>query len=155
MIFVTLGTNEAAFDRLLEAVDRLPKDEELVIQHGASPVRPAGATLHEFLPFEEIVRLCAEARVVVTHAGVGSVSVALGAGKRPIVMPRLRLYREAVDDHQVPFARRLSEAGLVTVVESADELAVAVAEGTGSAAAVMGTSDLAVELGGYIAAVVA
>ena len=34
-----------------------------------------------------------------------------------VVVPRLPRYGEAVDDHQVPFARRAAEAGLVTLVE--------------------------------------
>jgi len=122
VIFVTVGTNEASFDRLLHAVDALPRREALVVQYGYSSVRPRGATLHEFLTFDEIVEHAAAARVVVTHAGVGSVTVALTVGKRPIVVPRLHRYGEAVDDHQVPFARRLAASGLVTLVEDPAEL---------------------------------
>jgi UDP-N-acetylglucosamine transferase subunit ALG13 len=43
-------------------------------------------------------------------------------GKRPIVMPRRHHLGEAVDDHQMPLARRLADAGLVTLVE--DEAAL-------------------------------
>ena len=68
MIFVTTGTCEP-FDRLLHAVDAASIDEELVVQHGFSPVRPHGARCVEFLPFAELVELVREARVVVTHAG--------------------------------------------------------------------------------------
>ena len=34
MIFVSVGTNEARFDRLLRAIATLRIDEELLIQHG-------------------------------------------------------------------------------------------------------------------------
>jgi UDP-N-acetylglucosamine transferase subunit ALG13 len=57
------------------------------------------------------------ARVVVTHAGAGSVLTCLAAGTRPIVIPRLRRYGETSDDHQLAFGRRLDEVGLVTLVE--------------------------------------
>ena len=117
MIFVTVGTNEAPFDRLVRAVDRLPADEEVVVQCGPSSHRPARAVRVDFLAFEELVELVRRARVVVTHAGAGSTMVALANGKRPVVVPRLRRYREAVDDHQLPFARRLAERGLVTLIE--------------------------------------
>ena len=117
MIFVTVGTNEAPFDRLVSGVSGLAGREEVVVQHGASAVRPEGATCIDFLPFDELVELVRRARVVVTHAGVGSIMVALSQGKRPIVVPRLGRFGEAVDDHQVTFARRLSERGLVTVVD--------------------------------------
>ena len=46
----------------------------------------------------ELVR---EARIVVTHAGVGSILLALTNGKRPFVVPRLRAFGETVDDHQL------------------------------------------------------
>jgi UDP-N-acetylglucosamine transferase subunit ALG13 len=63
------------------------------------------------------------ARVVVTHAGVGTVMVALAEKKRAFVVPRLKTFAEAVDDHQLQLARRFAEAGLVTVVEEPEQLA--------------------------------
>lgn len=117
MIFVTVGTNEAPFDRLVRAIDGLPADEEVVAQCGPSSHRPARAVRVDFLAFEELVELVRRARVVVTHAGAGSTMVALANGKCPVVVPRLQRYGEAVDDHQLPFARRLAERRLVTLVE--------------------------------------
>jgi UDP-N-acetylglucosamine--N-acetylmuramyl-(pentapeptide) pyrophosphoryl-undecaprenol N-acetylglucosamine transferase len=127
MIFVSVGTNEARFDRLLEAVDGLGADEELVVQHGPSPVRPAGATCVDYLSFEEMTEHLARARVSILHAGVGSVLAALASGARPVVVPRLQRHGEAVDDHQVGFARRLHEEGLVVLVEELERLPAAVA----------------------------
>lgn len=117
MIFVTTGTNGAPFDRLLSELDRLAPGERVVVQHGPSARRPAGAECVDYLPFPELSKLIAEARVVVTHAGAGSVLAALGAGHRPLVVPRLARFGEAVDDHQLWFAERLAAAGAVTVVE--------------------------------------
>jgi UDP-N-acetylglucosamine transferase subunit ALG13 len=127
MILVTVGTSESKFDRLLEAfdVDDRP-DEELVVQHGPSLVRPVGAACLEFLPYDELVDAIRRARVVVVHAGVGSIMTALANGKRPVVVPRLRRFGEAVDDHQVALGRRLQEAGLVTLVEDTGEALKAV-----------------------------
>jgi exopolysaccharide biosynthesis glucuronosyltransferase PssE len=122
VIFVTVGTNEAAFDRLVVALDRIPLGEEIFAQCGSSSNRPGRATCVDFLPFEELTELVRRARVVVTHAGAGSTMVALANGKRPIVVPRLRRYGEAVDDHQVHFARRLAESGLVTIAEDPENL---------------------------------
>ena len=127
MIFVTVGTNEARFDRLLAALDGLPNGTELVVQHGPSSIRPAGATCRDYLSFEEMVEQMGRARAVVTHAGVGSVLTALLNGTRPIVVPRLQRYGEAVDDHQLEFGRRAESAGLVTLVEDTAGLPEAVA----------------------------
>ncbi len=150
MIFVTVGTNEAPFDRLLEAVAQLPAGEELVVQHGASSVRVPGAELVDFLPFEQIVQHIRRARAVVTHAGVGSIIVALSNGKRPVVAPRLKRFGEAVDDHQLHFGRRFSDAGLVTLVESADGLADALGSAEHEAPTLAGSGALAAELRGFL-----
>ncbi len=127
MILVSVGTNEAAFDRLLEWVAALGFEEEMVVQHGPSPVRPAGARCVAYLPYEDLVPLVQESRVFVSHAGVGSIMTSLAAGRQPVVVPRLKRFREAVDDHQVALARRLHDDRLVTLAGDASELAGAVA----------------------------
>jgi UDP-N-acetylglucosamine transferase subunit ALG13 len=129
-VLVTVGTNEAPFDRLLEAMSGLDLGgERVIVQHGASSVRPAGTECVDFLPFDELDGLTRSARVVVCHAGIGSVAVALAHGRRPIVVPRRHRHGEAVDDHQVFFARRLEAAGLATVVDDLDALPALLAAG--------------------------
>jgi UDP-N-acetylglucosamine transferase subunit ALG13 len=127
MIFVTVGTNEAPFDRLLRAAEALSSTDELVVQHGASSYRPSGARCIPFLPFDSLVEHVREASIVVTHAGVGSIAVALMNGKMPFVVPRRRSFGEAVDDHQVALAQRLASGGLVVAVDEPHSLREAVA----------------------------
>ena len=125
MIFVSVGTHEAPFDRMLHAVEELQLDEQLVVQFGPSRVRCEGAVESEYLSFDEVVDYIREARAVFMHAGVGSVMISLANGKRPIVMPRLHRFGEHVDDHQLELSRRLEANGLVTVVEDSAALAKA------------------------------
>ena len=128
MIFVSVGTNEARFDRLLRAVADLPADEDRLVQHGHSiAIAGAGVELVDFLSFDEMTEAIRRARAFVTHAGVGSVLVALANGKRPIVVPRRKALGEAVDDHQLQLGRRFAAAGLVTLVERPETLAEALA----------------------------
>lgn len=156
MIFVTVGTNEASFDRLLRAVAELRIDEQLVIQHGHSaPVHHPRAELIDFLSFEAMIDTIQDARIVVTHAGVGSVMVALANSKRPIVVPRLRLFGEAVDDHQLQLGRRFADAGLVTLVERPEALADALMHEQGPATLVPTSSRLAAELRSFVEAALA
>jgi beta-1,4-N-acetylglucosaminyltransferase len=131
MILVILGTSELQFDRLLRAFETVSRDEPLFIQRGGSRFEPAGAECVEYLEFAELVDLVRRARLVVTHAGVGSIMTALAQGKRPVVVPRLHRFGEAVDDHQVGLARRLGTTGLVTVVEDLEELGDAIGRGDG------------------------
>ena len=99
------------------------------MQHGSSAIVPANAArTYDFLLFDDLVREMRASRVVVTHAGIGSIMTALSCGRRPVVAARLVAHREAVDDHQLPVARRLEEAGLVTLVEDLAQLEEAVAK---------------------------
>lgn len=130
MIFVTVGSSHFPFDRLLYALDGVETDEELVVQHGPSTVRPRGARCIPFLSFADFALHARQARVVVSHGGIGSVLVALAEGKRPLVVPRLARFRETTDDHQLESVRALSAAGLVTAVYEPLDLPGALAGGS-------------------------
>ena len=127
MIFVTIGSAEP-FDRLMAALSGLGSRTPLVVQHGGSPPPSSAARSVPFMSFDECMAHIRQAHAVITHAGVGTVLAVLSHGKRPIVVPRLRAFGEAVDDHQLLFARRLADAGVVVLVEDLTLLADAVAE---------------------------
>jgi UDP-N-acetylglucosamine transferase subunit ALG13 len=156
MILVTTGTNGAPFDRLLLEVDAVESDEPLVVQHGPSRVRPRAATCVAYLPFGDLVEHVRRARVVITHGGVGSVVVALMNGRRPLVVPRIASFGEAVDDHQLVFGQRLAETGLVTLVADPARLREALQSGACYAAAprLPGAGPLADDLAAYLQSVV-
>jgi UDP-N-acetylglucosamine transferase subunit ALG13 len=117
VIVVTTGTNGTPFDRLLSELEHLGAGEPVVVQHGPSTLRPAGARCVDYLSFAELSELITAARVVISHGGAGSVLAARAGGHRPLVVPRLLKFREAVDDHQLWFTTRLAAEGIVTVVE--------------------------------------
>jgi len=60
---------------------------------------------------------------MIGHAGMGTITMALENGKPLLVMPRLRKYREVVNDHQVAIARRFEAYGHVLVAYEEKELA--------------------------------
>jgi UDP-N-acetylglucosamine transferase subunit ALG13 len=64
---------------------------------------------------------------VITHAGAGTALVCIQQGKHPILVPRLARHGEVIDDHQVPFAEKMAEAGLAAVVHDMKDLARAIA----------------------------
>jgi UDP-N-acetylglucosamine transferase subunit ALG13 len=153
MILVTVGTNEQPFDRLVSAAALLGGDEELIVQHGSSRVSHGRGEWVDYLPFDELSERARAARVVVCHAGVGSIMMARRCGRRPVVVPRRHRLREAVDDHQVTLARRLAESGLVTLVEDEAKLeAVLYADDAATAAShVRGAGQLSSEVGELLA----
>ena len=127
MILVTVGTHEQPFDRLVEAAAALGGDEQLIVQYGTSKVAHGRGEWVDFVSFDELAEYARRARVVVSHAGVGSIVVARRYGHRPIIMPRRPHFGEHVDEHQMQLTRRLAVAGIVTVVEDAEQLAATVA----------------------------
>jgi len=141
VILVTIGTNEQPFDRVVRAAAALDVDEQLIVQYGSSRAVAPREGWVEFLPFDELAALAREARVVVCHAGVGSIMMARRCGHRPIVVPRRYSLQEAVDDHQVGLSRQLARSGLVTLVEDVETLADAI-RSSGSSATAGGVAGL-------------
>jgi UDP-N-acetylglucosamine transferase subunit ALG13 len=129
MIFFAVGTQRRPFDRLVVAADRLAasRNEAVIVQSGTSRSDVQHAHCLDFLPFADFDEHVRSARVVVTHAGIGSVALCLRHNKRPIVVPRMRSLGETIDDHQLEFARRLAKLDLVEQVGDIDDLVAAVA----------------------------
>ena len=130
MIFVTVGTHTKGFERLVAAMDRIAAStcEEVVIQIGATAYRPHAARWFTYAGVDEIQRLTEDARIVVSHAGAGSILMSLRAGKPLVIMPRRRQYHEHGDDHQVELAMALEESGALLVAHEADQLSAKLVE---------------------------
>lgn len=127
MIFVTVGTHEQPFDRLIRKVDELKRDgviaEEVVIQTGYSTYEPEYCQWSKLIPYEQMVKNVEEARIVITHGGPASFMMPLQIGKTPIVVPRQHQYGEHVNDHQVEFARQVeARMGTIILVEGIEDL---------------------------------
>ena len=112
MIFVTVGTHEQQFNRLISCVDELKRDgvitEDVFIQTGFSTYEPKHCRWSKLIPYEEMVKNVEEARIVITHGGPASFIMPLQIGKVPIVVPRQCKFGEHVNDHQVEFARNVA-----------------------------------------------
>ncbi|MEV4636840.1 glycosyltransferase [Actinoplanes sp. NPDC049548] len=125
-VVVTLGTHQRyTFPRLLRRlVGLLPAEWDILWQVGSTVIdrMPAGARRQ--VPAAEMRQALAEADVVISHAGVGSALAAMQAGKRAVYVPRRRVHREHVDDHQVEMARELEGRKLV-VAREVEELTLA------------------------------
>ena len=127
MIFVTVGTHEQPFNRLVEYIDNLKKDEviteDVIIQTGYSTYEPRYCKWQKLFSYQKMIKLVDEARVVIAHGGPSSFIMPLQIGKTPIVVPRRREFNEHVNDHQVSFSKAVAERmGTIIVVEDIDQL---------------------------------
>ena len=125
MIFVTVGTHEQQFDRLVRYMDEWAgwNDEEVIIQTGYSRYKPLNCRYHSMISYDKMTELAAKARIVISHGGPASFIIPLKAGKVPVIVPRRSEYNEHINDHQLLFCRELSKRWKdIIVVEDTDEL---------------------------------
>ena len=119
MIFVTVGTHTSGFERLVRAMDEVAGelDEPVAIQCGSTNWKPLHAQWFEFASADHIAYHIARCRVVVAHAAAGTTMQAIAAGKPLVLVPRLRQFREMMDDHQLELAGALDALGRAVSVE--------------------------------------
>lgn len=127
MIFVTVGTHEQPFNRLVQKVDELKRDniiiEDVFIQTGFSTYEPKFCKWSKLIPYQQMVKNVENAHIVITHGGPASFIMPLQIGKTPIVVPRQHQFNEHVNDHQVEFTRNVSNRmGTIIAVEDIETL---------------------------------
>jgi len=132
MIFLTVGTYPLQFDRLVKAADTAVGDglidEEVFAQIGACDYQPKHINYAKMLVKSEFDAYFDRASCIVGHAGMGTISMALEAGKPILVMARMSKYKEHVNDHQVSTAEMFERLGHVLVLKTMGELPQKIAE---------------------------
>ncbi len=131
MIFLTVGT-QFPFERLVQAIDRLFEEgliaEDVFGQIGASAYTPrhfqAVASL-EKKAYDERFR---QASAIISHAGMGAITMALDYDKPLLVMPRQKKYKEVVNDHQGALADKFEALGHILVARDEIQLREKVAQ---------------------------
>jgi len=125
MIFLTVGT-QFPFDRLVKCVDEFISrnvfEEGIFAQIGHSTYRPHNFKFIKYIGKKQFDNLMQSASGVISHAGMGTITMALECEKPILVMPRLKKYGEVVNDHQVMIAKRFEELGHVLAAYSVEEL---------------------------------
>lgn len=111
MIFVSVGTHEQGFDRLLREIDsikgNMQVEDGIFVQSGYSTFMVKNCAHVRLLSYEEMRSAVRNARIYITHGGPGNIFLGFEYRKVPIVVPRMSIYGEHVDNHQVAFVKRL------------------------------------------------
>jgi len=121
---VTVGSHYQGFERLIRKMDEIAGriDEEVVMQIGNTDYKPVNARYFDFEKYTKMQQLNRDARVVVSHAGAGSILTALEQKSPVIIVPRLKKFEEAIDDHQLEIAEAMSENQRIKAVYDVNEL---------------------------------
>lgn len=125
LIFVCVGSREYQFNRLLKKIDDLIDnghlEDEVFAQIGQSTYKPVNYRYARFLTQSEFKMYQEKAHLIISHGGTGALIGALKLGKQVIAVPRLALYGEHIDDHQVQVASVLDKEGyLICVLDIKD-----------------------------------
>jgi len=123
MIFVTIGT-QIPFDRLIEMLDRIAPelDEEIYAQALRGKYKPKHFKLIDFIEPDEFEKVFAQARLIVAHAGMGTILSALRKSKPLIIFPRIAALGEHRNEHQIATARMMKEKNYAYVANNEEEL---------------------------------
>lgn len=113
-LFVSLGTHEVGFDRLCQTISNLSKNSFAVkVQQGAneSVSFPDNFEVYDFITPREMASMAIWSDILVSQASPGVFRLAWESQAISICLPRKKVLKEAVDDHQFDFANFVQDLG--------------------------------------------
>lgn len=126
MIFVTLGTQDKGFSRLLKAIDKEIENgnikEKVVVQAGLTDYHSSNMEIFDLIPADEFDKYIEKSDLVITHGGAGSILTAIKKNKKVIAAARLSKYKEHTNDHQKQIVKEFSEQGYILELRDFNKL---------------------------------
>ena len=117
MILVLLGTQNNSFHRLLEEVEKNIENgtikEEVIAQKGYTKFESNKIKLFDEVPLDEMKKLINQANIIIT---------AITKGKKVIAVPRLKKYKEHVNDHQTEIVEVFDREGYIIGIQDISDL---------------------------------
>ena len=111
MIFVTVGNHFQNFNRLLKKVDeiapRIP--HEIIMQRGYSEYLPQNTKHFDFVPISTAMEYIRTSKLVISHAGIGTIILCKEYGIPLLIFPRRKKYGEHGTDHQMEIAKAIEQ----------------------------------------------
>jgi UDP-N-acetylglucosamine transferase subunit ALG13 len=122
--FISIGNAKQSFKRFFTMIDDVAHllPQPVFIQCGHTQYENDKFTIVEFIDMDQFATQISAAKLIILHAGAGSVIHAISAGKKPIIIPRESQFNEHVDDHQLEFSQKLEEQDKVYVARDSQGL---------------------------------
>lgn len=129
MIFVTVGT-QLPFPRLVLEMNRIAGGTcEPVVAQTCEDAPYDNLIVEPYMSAERYADVIKRARIVVAHAGIGTIMAARQAGVPAILVPRRASLGEHRNDHQAGTVRQLIGREGITAVWDTTKLASMLVEG--------------------------
>jgi len=121
MVFVTIGTQKYKFNRIIDYINS-SNLKDVIIQCGYTKCE-CNSKIIESIPFikkEEIDKYILESDFVISHGGITILEI-LKLGKKILVVPREKRYKEHINDHQFELCEKLEKEGYLLVAKTKEE----------------------------------
>ncbi len=126
MIFVTLGTQDKSFERLLKAIEDKIKagkiKDKVIVQAGYTKFKSKYMEVFDLVPIDKFNQYVKTCDVLITHGGVGSILTGITNNKKVIAIPRLSRYKEHTNDHQVQIVCEFARRGYILKVDDLEKI---------------------------------
>ena len=126
MIFVTLGTQDKGFSRLLKAIEKAIEKgyikDEVIVQAGVTDFTSDKMKIYNLLSMDQFDYYVKACDLLITHGGVGSILNGLNNNKKVIAAARLKKYDEHESDHQIQIIEAFVKLNYIMKLEDFDKL---------------------------------
>lgn len=124
------GTQDKEFPRLLSEVERLIEtgkiNDKVIAQIGytkfETKLPKSKMRIIEFTTPKQIQKLIKDSNFIITHGGVATIIEGINNGKKVIAVPRLKKYKEHVNDHQLQIIENFNDSGYIIGIKDLSEL---------------------------------
>ena len=125
MYFLTVGT-QFGFDRLVKVIDEAVGnglvEDSVFAQIGDVDYKPKNFEWVKTLEKSEFDRVLKDSDAIISHAGMGTITLAMDNNKPLLVLPRRAKFGEVVNDHQVHIAERFEELGYLILARDVEDV---------------------------------
>lgn len=126
MIFVTLGTQDKSFVRLLKSIEVLIESgvitEEVIVQAGFTQFSSKSMKIFDYVSMDEFNAYIDRCSLLITHGGVGSILTGCLAKKKVLAVARREKYNEHENNHQIQIVDEFDKRGYIIGCLDADDL---------------------------------
>lgn len=123
MVFVSIGTQKQDFSRIFKLVEKSAKlkDKKIIAQTGNTKFKSDKMKCIPSIDSKMYSEYIKKADMVICHGGVGTIFDAIGNGRHVLVVPRLKKYKEHINDHQLEVASELEKEGYLIVYKDGED----------------------------------
>lgn len=124
MVFVTVGTQDKPFKRLLDLVQKAIDEkiiDDVIVQAGCTLYKSDNMKIYDLLSQDEYEEYIKKCDLLITHGGVGNILTGLKYNRKIIAVPRLAELGEHTNNHQRQIVNKFAEEGYILKCDLNDD----------------------------------